>query len=104
MSESAAGYLAHQAAIVGGVPVPTNLGGLIRFFEEFVPRYLTKKNGEPVGRRAAQKIARQHHLPLVRLGNAVFIDVELAADRLREAQLMPDREPRRRGRPRKSPG
>jgi hypothetical protein len=73
---------------------PTSgLGGLILYYEEFVPRYLPA-----CGRRWAQMLAKRHNFPLVRLGRAVYIDPELAADRLRAAQLG-GREPRRPGRP-----
>jgi hypothetical protein len=107
MSETAKGFLAVQAAAVGApAPLtypdaqsrPLSLGGLIPYFDEFVPRFLRKKNGAPVGRRAAQKIARQYNLPIVRMGHCAFIDVERAAEILREAQLV-DRAPRKPGRP-----
>lgn len=100
MSDTARAYLAAQAAAIGA-PLPgTGFGGLIPYFDEFVPRYLRKKDGKPIGKRAAQIIAKENNLPLVRLGNNVFIDVEKAAERLREAQII-DREPRGRGRPAK---
>jgi len=83
------------------LPAPASaagFGGLILYFDEFVPRYLRKTNGAVIGRRAAQMLAKRYDLPLVWLGNTVFIDEVIAADRLREAQLA-DRTPRRPGRP-----
>jgi hypothetical protein len=120
MSDTAKAFLAAQAAAVGapaplaypdaqaadfglpqGGPPSSGFSGLIEYFNDFVPRFLRKKNGTPVGRRQAQIIAKEHNLPLIRLGNAVYIDIEKAAERLREAQLVDRREPRGRGRPRK---
>jgi hypothetical protein len=76
-------------------------GGLVPFYEKFVPEVLGKPDGGAIGRRGAQLIAKKYNLPLIRIGNAVFIDPVLAAERLREAQLN-GTEPRRRGRPRKT--
>jgi hypothetical protein len=78
-----------------------SFGGLM-LYEEFVQKFLLKKNGDPVGERQAQILAKEHDLPLIRVGSCVWIDPLLAADRLRQAQIF-DREPRRgRGRPRKA--
>lgn len=76
-------------------------GGLIPFYTEFVPKHLKKRDGKPIGKRAAQKIAKQHNFPLVYLGHTAFIDPEVTAERLRVQQLSKtDRAPRGPGRPR----
>jgi hypothetical protein len=101
MSNTAKHYL-DSAAAAAGATAPTGFGGLVPYYDVFVPQYLTKTDGSPVGRRQAQIIAQVHNLPLVRLGNNCWIDPELAAERLREAQIFAREEPRRgRGRPRK---
>jgi hypothetical protein len=76
----------------------TDFGGLVPYYTEFVPEHLPKINGKPRSRRSAQKIAVQYGLPVIRVGHNAFIDPELAAEVLREAQLI-DRKPRGRGRP-----
>jgi hypothetical protein len=77
-----------------------SFGGLMRF-DDFVRKYLTKKNGDPVGERQAQILVKEHNLPVIRVGSVVWVDPDIAAQRLREQQLF-GREPRRgRGRPRK---
>jgi hypothetical protein len=102
VSNTAKAYLARQAEAVGAPSRTSDFGGMIEYYYEFVPRFLKKRNGEPVGRRAAQKLARKYNFPLVRIGYCIYIDVDLAAERLRRAQLGDDRQPRRRGRPRKN--
>jgi len=99
VSNTAKAYLARQAEAVGALSHASNFGGMIEYYYEFVPRFLKKRNGEPVGRRAAQKLARKYNFPLIRIGYCTYIDVDLAAERLRRAQLGDDRQPRRRGRP-----
>jgi hypothetical protein len=79
-------------------------GGLVPYYEEFIPRHFPLSGGKPRGRRSAQKIAKAFNLPLIRVGHVVLIDPEVAAHRLRETQLTPSREPRRPGRPRKNTG
>jgi hypothetical protein len=76
-------------------------GGLVPFYDVFVPEHLTI-NGRRRSKRSAQDVAKRHNLPLVRIGHNVFIDPVVAAERLREAQLaqLADRTPRGRGRPR----
>jgi hypothetical protein len=71
--------------------------GLVPYYTEFVPQHFVKADGKPVGKRSAQIFARRYRLPLVRVGSITFIDVEKAADRLREQLEPPRRGP---GRPR----
>jgi hypothetical protein len=74
-------------------------GGLVPFYDVFVPEHLPI-NGKRRSRRSAQVVAKKYNLPLVRVGHNVFIDPVVAAERLREAQLV-DPRPRGRGRPRR---
>jgi len=83
--------------------MPQGFGGLVPYYEEFVPDHFPLANGKPRGRRSAQKIAKEYNLPLIRVKKLTFIDPELAAQRLREVAMTPGREPLRRGRPRKTP-
>jgi hypothetical protein len=100
MTNTAKACSAQTAESAGTLATEPGFGGLVEYFGQFVPAYLKKTNGNPVGRRRAQIIAKQHNLPLVRLGNAVFIDPNLAARLLIEAQTA-RHEPRGPGRPRK---
>jgi hypothetical protein len=76
----------------------SGFGGLIDYYDEFVPVYLPLPNGKPRSRRSAQKVAISYNLPIVRVGWRAFIDPELAAQRLRETQLRARVKPQR-GRP-----
>jgi hypothetical protein len=78
-------------------------GGLVDYYNDFVPKCLPLSDGTPRGRRSAQKLAKAFNLPLIRVGDVVLIDPLIAAERLREAQLS-ERMPRGRGRPRKYRG
>jgi len=82
--------------------MPSGFPGLVEYYDEFVPRNFKKRSGKSVTRRRAQQYAKEYNFPLVSIGNHIFIDPEEAAKRLRKAQLTPDREPRRPGRPRKA--
>jgi hypothetical protein len=84
--------------------VPEGFGGLEPYYE-FASRVFSRADGSPIGRRAAQKIAKKYNLPLIRMGNSAFIDPAIAAEQLRAMQLVDhaDREPRKPGRPRKAP-
>jgi hypothetical protein len=75
-------------------------GGLVDYYNDFVPRCLPRTDGAPRTRRSAQQLAKAFNFPLIRVGYTVLIDPVIAAERLREAQLS-ERAPRRRGRPRK---
>jgi hypothetical protein len=77
-------------------------GGLVPYFEKFVPEHFPLSGGKQRGRRSAQKIAKEFNLPLIRVKKLVFIDPELAAQRLREVAMAPGREQPRRGRPSKT--
>jgi hypothetical protein len=82
--------------------MPEGFGGLIPYYEEFVPEHFPLPNGKARGKRSAQQIAKEFNLPLIRVKQLTFIDPVLAAQRLREVAMTPSREtPRRRGRPRK---
>jgi hypothetical protein len=77
-------------------------GGLMLYYEQFVPEFLPLPSGKLRSRRSGTHLADKYNLPLVKMGRSIFIDPELAAQRLRDAQL-PESEPRRgRGRPRKA--
>ena len=77
-----------------------DFGGLIPYFEEFVPKYLPKSNGKPRSRRSAQDIADRYNLPLVRIALRAFIDPQIAAEQLKAAQIR-ERAAPRRGRPKR---
>jgi hypothetical protein len=77
-------------------------GGLMLYYEQFLPEFLPLPSGEKRSRRSGTHLAEKYDLPLIKVGRSIFIDTELAALRLREAQLA-GQEPRRgRGRPRKA--
>jgi hypothetical protein len=78
------------------------LPGLVPYYT-WAEANLPLPSGKKRSRRSAQDITKRYNLPLVRLGLCAFIDVEKAAERLREAQLT-DRTPRRVGRPAKRTG
>jgi hypothetical protein len=77
-------------------------GGLVPYYDEFIPKHFPLSGGKPRGRRSAQKIAKEFNLPLIRVKQIVLIDPDMAAQRLREMQLTPRREARKRGRPPKA--
>jgi hypothetical protein len=59
------------------------------------------KNGNARTRRSAQDIAKKYSFPIVRVGLRAFIDPDLAAQHLIEAQIHDRAAPRRGRRPRK---
>ena len=75
--------------------------GLEEYFESYAPkRFPTAKK-----RRTKQLVAQRFKLPLIRVGNTVLVDPEMADDQLRKfAKFQPEpAEPlqlKRRGRPR----
>jgi hypothetical protein len=69
---------------------------LVDYHEKYAPsRFPTAKK-----RRAQQVIAKRYRLKLIRIGNSVLIDEEVADDDLRKLALNQEPEARRRGRPR----
>jgi hypothetical protein len=83
--------------------MPKAFGGLVPYYEEFVPEHFPLPDGTPRGRRSAEKIAKRYNLPLIHVHKITFIDPVMAAERLREfatpKREQPPRKPR--GRPRK---
>ena len=75
-------------------------GGL-QPYSEFVSQHFPLASGKPRSRRSAAFLVQKHNLPLVRMGHIAYIDPELAALRLREAQLIGPEPRRGPGRPRK---
>ena len=87
-----------------GVPMPSDqpapLTRLVEYYDDYAARRFRKKNGKPVGKRSAQRLASKFRLPLIRAGNATLID-EVAGDaRLAEHALHREPQRPRRGRPR----
>jgi hypothetical protein len=79
-------------------------GGLVNYYDDFVPNCLPLPDGSRRTKRSAQQLAKQYNFPLVKVGLVTFIDPVIAAERLREAQLAKAFSfPRGRGRPRKYP-
>jgi hypothetical protein len=77
-------------------------GGLVNYYDDFVPNCLPLADGSRRTKRSAQQLAKKYNFPLIKIGLVTFIDPVIAAERLREAQLA-ERMPRGRGRPRKYP-
>jgi len=79
-------------------------GGLVNYYDDFVPNCLPLAGGGRRTKRSAQQLAKQYNFPLIKIGLVTLIDPVIAAERLREAQLSEKRAvPRGRGRPRKYP-
>ena len=79
------------------------MSDLLSFYDEYGPSRFRKRDGSSPKRRALQILAREHDLPLIRIGHAVLIDPKAGDDRLRELAHRPTaKEPllRRRGRQR----
>jgi len=87
---------------VGPPAKAEGFGGLILYYEEFIPRYLPLAGGRPRSRRSAQVIAKEYNLPIIRVGTIAFIDPVEAAARLRERGMTPKRTTPRRGHPLKA--
>jgi hypothetical protein len=96
--------------------MPDTFEGLTNYLKVFRPKYLVKKNGEPIQERAAMVLAKKHGLPIFWIGNNCFLDESEAIEILRRNQaaartpgqpgkarpLDPVLAPRRPGRPRKN--
>jgi hypothetical protein len=76
------------------------IGELVDYYP-WVDKNLPLVNGKKRSKRSAQALAKRYDFPIVRIGWNAFIDIEKAAERLRQAQLA-DRTPRGPGRPAKS--
>jgi len=82
--------------------MPEAFGGLVNYYDDFVPNCLPLADGTRRTKRSAQQLAKKYNFPLIKVGLVTFIDPVVAADRLREMQLA-ERAPRVRGRPRNYP-
>ena len=79
---------------------PASVTRIVEYYDEYAARRFRKKNGKPVGKRSAQRLASKFRLPIIRAGNTTLID-EVAGDaRLAEHALHRDPQRPRRGRPR----
>ena len=79
--------------------MPEPFGGLVSYFEDFMPRHFPLPDGTPRSKRSGERIAKRYNLPLIRVNKVTYIDPIMAAQRLREIAMMPPRETPRRGRP-----
>lgn len=77
-------------------------GGLVDYYNDFVPKHFPLPNGKPGCRRRAQKIAKRYNLKVIRVFQVALIDPIEAADTLRQQFAAQKRETPRRGRPPKA--